>query len=386
MFLFGCSSQPKKPIDSALPVLDLTQDYPEKRIDLHELGEVEYIPLETTDKSVMITDWHNYISDDYIVIKDLGPVHIFSREGKHLLTMNYTGPGPNEYHFCSELYVDFENEELYVSDTKKIQVYSFSGKWIRTLGNIPEGIRPQFTFNCNKQYLITHNVFFDYFNFEKLPEDKTPYYLIDKKTGEFIPLPLTIENRVSRIVKKEIKDISENVAQPIVEKIRIEPMLANGSDILIADFGLDTLYSYKDSRLTPIAIQHPSVHSSNPPVVIAPLHYTDQFLIFKPVEIKYDSKNVMKPYEDAPLLMWNRKSNNIHRIQLYDSNRPEKNTRWSMERVQFEQPNHIRIIYSAEQLCEEYEAGKLEGKLKEIASKLKEDDNDVLMIIKIRDK
>ena len=383
--LSACTSQPKTPADSTLPVLDLSKDYPEKKVDIHELGEVEYIPLETTDESIMRVGLYHYISNDYIIVQDLGVMQIFDRKGKHITRFDHTGPGPKEYHYIHGCKADFRAKELYIYDPKKIQVYSFSGEWIRTVGNIPEGIRPEFTFDYNEKYLITHNVFHDYWNFEKLPVDLKPYYLIDKQTGEFIPLPLTVKNRISRIVHKEIKDISENVAQPIVEKILINPMLANGSDILIADFGLDTLYSYKNDRLTPIAVQYPSAHSTNPPVVIAPFFYTDQFLIFKPVEIRYDSKYALQPLDDAPLMMWNRKTNEIYRIQLYDSNRPNRKLKNTMEGMQLENPNQIFIAHYADKLCTDNEEGKLKGELKEIASRLTEEDCHVLAICKLKD-
>ena len=386
MLFIGCSTQPKAPTDSTLPILDLSKDYPEVKVDIQELGEVEYIPLETTDESVMRVGLYHYISNDYIIVQDLGVMQIFDRKGKHITRFDHTGPGPKEYHYIHGCKADFRAKELYIYDPKKIQVYSFSGEWIRTVGNIPEGIRPEFTFDYNEKYLITHNVFHDYWNFEKLPVDLTPYYLIDKQTGEFIPLPLTVKNRISRIVHKEIKDISENVAQPIVEKTLINPMLANGSDILIADFGLDTLYSYKNDRLTPIAVQYPSAHSTNPPVVIAPFFYTDQFLIFKPVEMKYDSKYALQPLDDAPLMMWNRKTNEIYRIQLYDSNRPNRKLKNTMEGMQLENPNQIFIAHYADKLCTDNEEGKLKGKLKEVASKLTEEDCHVVAICKLKDK
>ena len=386
LMFIGCCKQPKAPADSTLPVLDLSKEYPEVKVDIHELGEVEYIPLETTDESIMRVGLYHYISNDYIIVQDLGVMQIFDRKGKHITRFDHTGPGPKEYHYIHGCKADFRAKELYIYDPKKIQVYSFSGEWIRTVGNIPEGIRPEFTFDYNEKYLITHNVFHDYWNFEKLPVDLKPYYLIDKQTGEFIPLPLTVKNRISRIVHKEIKDISENVAQPIVEKILINPMLANGSDILIADFGLDTLYSYKNDRLTPIAVQYPSAHSTNPPVVIAPFFYTDQFLIFKPVEIRYDSKYALQPLDDAPLMMWNRKTNEIYRIQLYDSNRPNRKLKNTMEGMQLENPNQIFIAHYADKLCTDNEAGKLKGKLKEVASKLTEEDCHVVAICKLKDK
>jgi hypothetical protein len=386
LLFIGCSTQPKAPTDSTLPILDTSKEYPEIKVDIHELGEVEYIPLETTDESVMAVGLYHHISDEYIIIQDLGVIQIFDRKGKHITRFDHTGPGPKEYHYIHGCKADFRAKELYIYDPKKIQVYSFSGEWIRTVGNIPEGIRPEFTFDYNEKYLITHNVFHDYWNFEKLPVDLTPYYLIDKQTGEFIPLPLTVKNRISRIVHKEIKDISENVAQPIVEKIFINPVLANGSDILIADFGLDTLYSYKNDRLTPIAVQYPSAHSTNPPVVIAPFFYTDQFLIFKPVEIRYDSKYALQPLDDAPLMMWNRKTNEIYRIQLYDSNRPNRTLKNTMEGMQLENPNQIFIAHYADKLCTDNEEGKLKGELKEVASRLTEEDCHVVAICKLKDK
>ena len=384
LFVTGCSDSNQ--YNSSLPQIDMNAEYPEKEICLQDVAEVSYIPLETTDESVMRVGLYHYISNDYIIVQDLGVMQIFDRKGKHITRFDHTGPGPKEYHYIHGCKADFRAKELYIYDPKKIQVYSFSGEWIRTVGNIPEGIRPEFTFDYNEKYLITHNVFHDYWNFEKLPVDLTPYYLIDKQTGEFIPLPLTVKNRISRIVHKEIKDISENVAQPIVEKIFINPMLANGSDILIADFGLDTLYSYKNDRLTPIAVQYPSAHSTNPPVVIAPFFYTDQFLIFKPVEIRYDSKYALQPLDDAPLMMWNRKTNEIYRIQLYDSNRPNRTLKNTMEGMQLENPNQIFIAHYADKLCTDNEEGKLKGKLKEVASKLTEEDCHVVAICKLKDK
>lgn len=55
-----------------------------------------------------------------------------------------------------------------------------------------------------------------------------------------------------------------------------------------------------------------------------------------------------------------------------------------MKRVQFDNPNHVRLLYAADQLYEEYQEGKLKGELKEIASRLKEDDNWVMVICKIK--
>lgn len=47
--LLGCSSSPESVV-SSLPVIDIdkARDYPVKRIEIREVADVEYIPLETT--------------------------------------------------------------------------------------------------------------------------------------------------------------------------------------------------------------------------------------------------------------------------------------------------------------------------------------------------
>ena len=51
--LSACTSQPKPQKDSTLPILDISKEYPEIELDIHEIADVEYVPLETTDSSVI---------------------------------------------------------------------------------------------------------------------------------------------------------------------------------------------------------------------------------------------------------------------------------------------------------------------------------------------
>lgn len=52
--------------------------------------------------------------------------------------------------------------------------------------------------------------------------------------------------------------------------------------------------------------------------------------------------------------------------------------------IAFETSNCFHNLYHAEALIEEYEAGNLKGELKDIASKLKYDDNEVCVICKLK--
>ena len=84
-------------------------------------------------------------------------------------------------------------------------------------------------------------------------------------------------------------------------------------------------------------------------------------------------------------MMWNRKTNEIYRIQLYDSNRPNRKLKNTMEGMQLENPNQIFIAHYADKLCTDNEEGKLKGELKEIASRLTEEDCHVVAICKLED-
>ena len=86
----------------------------------------------------------------------------------------------------------------------------------------------------------------------------------------------------------------------------------------------------------------------------------------------------------APTLMWNRTNNEIYKVKLYDSDFPEKDLRHTMRRTWVGKTNCFLIDYKAPALCEAYEAGKLKGKLKEVASRLKDDDNGIFAIYKIK--
>lgn len=102
-----------------LPILDLAKNYPVKKVSLHDIAEVEYVPLETTDHSLLTSDCSSFcLSDEYIVTRSMrnGDIFFFNRSGKHLRTINRKGGGSEEYARIILLAVDFIAEECFVSD------------------------------------------------------------------------------------------------------------------------------------------------------------------------------------------------------------------------------------------------------------------------------
>ena len=159
--------------------------------------------------------------------------------------------------------------------------------------------------------------------------------------------------------------------------------------------GLDTLYSYKDNCLTPIILRTPSAHNMSVPKLIAPFAYTDDYFMFGIVPMDYE---VGKKYDFdermAPHYMLDRKSGEIYHIELYDSlldsdfDVKDKRDAWNIfphhDFINMHSKNQALGRYKTELLLEKLKEGKLKGKLQEIASQLKFDDNLVVAKFKFK--
>lgn len=386
LLLIGCKQV--SPINDSLPLLDVSKEYPIQELDIHDIADVEYVALETNQESLLSRDCSFFsLSDQYIVAHSMkmGEVLFFDRSGKHLWTFCRRGAGGEEYHYIILLAVDFTAEECFISDgTDNLHVYSIKGEYKRTL-HLDVGAYTKFTnlFDYNKDFLIGYNGFFGFD--AKEGDNKNCYWLIDKKNGSLHSIDLITKRHISpRIYEEDITFSGGGYLAGFT--LPTIPIVKNGSEILIANYASDTLYHFVDNVLSPIAIRIPSVFSSDPPVIISPILFTDSYLGFKVVSTKYDPAYPMKYYEEAPDLIWNRHTNEIQQWRMYDSNFSSKqNVNIPLTRVLSSNiSNYGMIWYPAQNLLDRYSMGELKGSLKEIASRLKEDDNMVLVICRYK--
>lgn len=76
LFLISCGNKQRSAdiVNNAndnLPVIELQADYPHKDVDIHDLADVTYVPLETTDESLIGTTSGFYFCNDTIFIEDV---------------------------------------------------------------------------------------------------------------------------------------------------------------------------------------------------------------------------------------------------------------------------------------------------------------------------
>ncbi len=105
----------------------------ENKITLSEIADdIIYVPLDNSlpigiTYKLKIT--HDYI---YISTKDIGIVK-FDRSGKLVRKIGNRGSGPGEYHYGMDFATDDKTGNIFVMDPGKIKVYSPSGIFLRDL-------------------------------------------------------------------------------------------------------------------------------------------------------------------------------------------------------------------------------------------------------------
>lgn len=359
-----------------LPILNVTQK-PEKTIYIEDIADLEFIRLETNDSILVSRSLPDVVSEHYIVYHNQdGQVFVFSRKGEILYSFNHMGKGPEEYQSMMDILLDENSTELYINDIIKSNIFVFSidGTFKRHIP-LPKRFFPDCLMNYDENHLFCYNSYYmdksqNGMSKEEISQRNKPYYFISKQTGELTSLEYKIPNRMGNQVF-QMKDDGTPVA---ILMTTIYPLTRNTPDILITEFTDDTLYSLKDGKLLPVMIKKPSTHKMIPPMMVGVDLFTDRYVFINACEKQFDIK------QKSLYLAYDKLSEVFYRIdsKLYSIILPLKG--------EVDLPRNTGICeIDNEYLLQDYKEGKLKGELKEIASKIKEDDNPVLMLIKFKE-
>lgn len=366
-----------------LPTLDLQKKYPQKIVTLQDIADVEYIVLENNEKALLsenrkvtVTDSliFTYTKDKYICI--------FKRDGKFMDAFKHVGGSEKEYGNISKLIVNSEQNELYIHDLSRrsLKVFTYEGDYLRTikLGNI---CRMEDIVFCDNQHILIEDIWgvdFDYAKKEKT--NPRPYYKISANDGAIVHhLPIVTEKRIRDWY---FWDSGEGMGGATT--FSTPPVGYVNGELVIADFGQDTVYSYKQNNLSPIAIRKNRIKGNDVPIIATIDAITDKYIIWFAIE--KDMKKTVLP--DRTYLQ-DRQTGACIQTKICDANITDTKHRFSsnlrMTANNHTVPsNHILQIYPAYELIELNGDGKLKGELKEIASKLTEEDNPVIMLAKFK--
>ncbi len=106
----------------------------QNEIRLSEIADdITYIPLENSFPISLIYPPRYFINNSIYLSALNSGVIVFDRTGNYIRTIGSVGRGPGEYVHCSNFTVDDKNETVYVLDSRTIKVFSKTGNFQRSI-------------------------------------------------------------------------------------------------------------------------------------------------------------------------------------------------------------------------------------------------------------
>jgi len=134
----GCTSHGNKPATENLRVIDVAGGVGKSRlVNLSEIADtIEYIPLETTPKSLLAhppSDRILYEKNILYFTQKKGFIKIFDSKGKYVSTFNRLGRGPQEYEQLDIIQIDNTSGNIIIKSINKVVEYFPNGEFIRNI-------------------------------------------------------------------------------------------------------------------------------------------------------------------------------------------------------------------------------------------------------------
>jgi hypothetical protein len=375
--LAGCSEGKQSGNkNNDLFIVDVTASYPKKEMILQDIMDVEYVPLDESDEFVT-TGWVHAIGKEVIVVRNRnrntdGDILLFDRKGKGLRKINHLGGGGEEYQFLLGITLDEENNEIFVNDhfSEKIVVYDLFGNFKRSFKHKKGSMYNMEVYNFDRNNLICRD---DKFGENGLG-NKNIFLVVSKQDGSITKeIEIPYKEKVSSMIfgDRGVMGIRNRVLVP----------QGNNSWTLMEN-STDTIFQYmSDFSMIPIIIRTPAIQSMATKVLLYPAVLTDRYVFMQTVKAEWDwERNVG---HDRRNLMYDKKENATYEYEMFNADYTKKQPVIMTSEVTFGNGEVAAVqVLEAFQLVESNEKGELKGKLKDIAAKLKDDSNPVIMLIK----
>ena len=346
---------------------------PKKELILQDFMDVEYIPLETNDEFIN-QGYVQAVGEKYIIVTNYrkdGDIFVYNRNGKAIRKINHKGQGGKEYISFRTITLDEENNELFVNDhyAKKIVVYDLEGNFKRSFKQNDKGKSLFYweIFNYDKENLICY---------DELNEE-IPFLLISKQDGSItkeIKVPFKEKKVFIQLLKYEggIRTAGPG------NYSRITPFKGNW---ILLEPSSDTIYTLMpDCSLHPFIAKTPPVHTLDPEFYLILKLVSDRYYFMESIKNVYD----FKKEEGFPktYFVYDTQEKDFFSYIIYNGDYSYKRELYMVMFTPINAKGELWATIDAFELCRDYEKGKLKGKLKDIAAKLGEDDNRVIMLVK----
>lgn len=364
LVIVSCTSNKEQ--QEKLAFIDVTKEYPEKKIELTDIADVSYLHLKSKNDDYLYKGSIDYVTENNIIVIDRSQssVLFFSKEGNPKSHFNRRGQGPEEYIDVASLMYDEANDEVFVSPecSNHIMVYSSLGEFKRKI-KLPQ-------VNVNGQMALFDDVSILVYDNTKLwrsimqsnaPEVEqtidSVFFLISKFDGtvlDYISLP-------NKNIDLSYKN-GEFIAQVSYGRVRKS---ANG--LLLYNPESDTVFHYsKEKHLTPYMHRKPILSSQTPMTVMDICMDAGkyQFIAVYPYR---------KTGKSPTYYMRNKATGELFRQKITLSDFEGKELYINPRLFNYyEHAYHFELDFA--ELEEAYYKNKLSGKLKELVASLLENE------------
>ena len=381
LLFMQCKTDNGRQGSGALAEIDISQTYPERELYVQDIADVEYIPLETNDNTLIGASRIVYVSDNYIIVINVGDgdIFVFDGKGKSKFSFNHKGQSGTEYISVNAIAFDEKAKEIFISDRysaiPKFLVYAEDGTFKRSLP-MPPDFSPGDIYNFDDVALLVYDVF-------GLMENKysnKPYLLISKNDGRIVDtLDIDLPERVSNRFAVPVEVDGQMATMSV--RLSITNNRSYGKNFLIADWSSDTIYRLTPKKeLQPVIVRTPPVQKSDPKTVISNGLITNKYIFLTKAVFDIESAKKSRSFPVINLA-YNFETGQLSEYRLINKDYEGEYFVFT-EAVTPENTGVYKL--DVPKLFEADEAGKIKGTLKQLLQTLDEEDNPVIVKVKFK--
>lgn len=353
--------------------VDLSGSHPEKDMFLQDIAEVRYVPLETSEQSLLKSIRRVAMRDDKIIITDFSDqVLVFDSTGRYINKISRKGAGPSDYRYIANAAVDFDNQLVYIEDVMGIKAYDFDGYLMKKLP------KPDYT-SADMLYVWDSERLIAYYETEGMKEDgdtlRGNYFFIDAETGARTPVGINIPDPASN----SVTEIHDGMYRS--QSVPIYTMLKSDGKVVISDYKCPSVYAYSPGGLKHIIEKK---YGDDTNWLTSVYLVSDQYIIFRAIKTSGDDKVEDYKVEEIHDFIYNRLTNTLTEGGIY-------NRDWKSPGACFVEGwgndlpgNTLVETIGIDLLFDMNEKGRLSGPLKALADTIDPDSNDILMIATLK--
>jgi hypothetical protein len=275
---------------------------------------------------------------------------------------------------------DEENREIFVFNRQgsNMLVYSLQGEYKRTLDCPSMALQ---LYNWDSNTLLCY----DNYGIMEDTYRTRPYLLMSKKDGSIVStLDIEFPVRFANAKLVEAETPEGNKVQRLINLTGFANNRHDGKDFIVGEMFSDTIYQLtRNSVFTPLLSKTPSVFTTDPKISITPFLKTDNYLFLHRLVLDFPLAQKGEKIE-IENLVYDFTTRQVNVVKFVNEDCLESIEESLAMEISTDEKSVGVFSLNAATLVDSYALGSLEGKLDEIASTLKPEDNCVLMILKFK--